>query len=453
MMGRARIEVGGRTFITTLQTLEKGGKGSNLYQTVYPTGQGFFDRDCDMFSILLNMLRTGVVHPKPDSSTMDRLIDEAEYYGIAEFLKSADGRAPLDGLDLEKAKPITTNGIDIPSAIATGADGSLWVGHGSKITAYNWALRKQKTTLTEFTSIEAFHRVSDNLAACGASDLPGLHLYDVVNGVHTKRVVWTDANDPRVYNPVVKAISSNESSIFASFESGQRLDNTVTIVDKETSQITRELGRQNGSSSHTKAATKLQWMPARGLLLVGSVQGGSFGFSGYMRLWDVRAEKVVWDWKEPNFQKGGRVAEQDMFSDMVVDEDLGAIFKVSVLSGALSLADLRHLDTQDPWLELVENSEVPEKPTVPGANKKLVTYNKQVYVSRGADVEVWAEVPLAESFKKQEEKEYWETSFGRSTLEYPRYSGQEVTCMRTGGNRLFVTRKDFQGVEVWETHR
>jgi len=143
--------------------------------------------------------------------------------------------------------------------------------------------------------------------------------------------------------------------------------------------VVREIGRQNGQASHTKSATKLQWLPSKNLLFVGSVQGGSFGFSGYMRLWDLRADKIVWNWKEPNFQKvtRGGVDQQDCFADLTVDEDLGAIFKIGVQSGALYLADLRNLDAQDPWLELVETTP-PEKMTS-GANKKLLTYNQQVH--------------------------------------------------------------------------
>lgn len=448
--GRARIEVGGRVFVTTMQTLEKAGKDSHLYQTVNPTGQGWFDRDPDLFNSLLNLLRTGVLHPKPD--TLDRLIDEAAFYGLESCLRDAHGRGPLTGIDLEKAKPIIPTGIDVPRSLAAGEDGSLWLGHGCKITVYDWALRKQGTTLTELGAVEHLHRLDDRLVACGASDLPGLHIYDVTKCVHERTTTWTDANDPRVYNAVVHAIASNHDSVFASFESGQQLDNTILVLDKATSQATREIGRQNGQAAHTKCATKLQWLPEKQLLFVGSVQGGSFGFSGYMRLWDLRSDKIVWDWKEPNFQKVTRgVDQQDCFADMTVDETLGAIFKVGVQSGTVSLADLRNLDTQDPWLELVEA--VPLGKMVSGANKKVVSYNKQVFVSRGADVEVWSEVPLVESFREKEEKEYWESSFRRNFLEHRRHPGQEVTGMVAGGDRLFVSRKDFQGIEVWETRK
>lgn len=450
MQGRARIEVGGRVFVTTMHTVEKAGKDSHLYQTVNPTGQGWFDRDPDLFHILLNVLRTGVLYPNPDTSAaFSRLIDEATFYGIESYLRNSQGRASLNGLDLEKAKPIIPTGIDVPRTLAAAADGSVWVGHGCKITVYDWALRKQRTTLTELGAVEVLHRLDENTVACGASDLPGLHLYDVTRGVHSRTTMWTDANDPRVYNAVVNAIASNDSSVFASFESGQQLDNTVLMVDKATSQVVREIGRQNGQAAHTKAATHLQWLPGKSLLFVGSVQGGSFGFSGYMRLWDLRSDKIVWDWKEPNFQK--LTQPQDCFADMTVDEELGAIFKVGVQSGAVSLADLRNLDTVDPWLELVET--VPLEKSVSGANKKLVSYNKQVFLSRGADVEVWSEVPLAESFRQKEEKEYWESSFRRNCLEHRRHPGQEVTQIVAGGDRLFVARKDFQGIEVWETRK
>jgi hypothetical protein len=461
---KVQIDVGGTLFTTTLDTLQSAGKDSKLYRQAWGRGGGdspaeeedcFFDRDPETFKVLLNLLRTGKVNTAGfDGYTRDKVIEEATYYGLLEKLKNAMAPAQLNGLDLQKAKAVIPNGIDIPTALAAGGsaateDGSLWVAHGSKITVYDWALRKQKTTLTEFSSIEILNRMSDTLVAAGASDMPGLHIYDPINGMHKKSVIWTDENDPRVYNPVVRAIASNDSSVFASFESGQKLDNALAIIDKTTLQITREFGRQNGATAHAKASTKLQWLASKSLLLVASVQGGSFGYAGYMRLWDIRSEKLVWDWKEPNFQSA-RAVDHEMFSDMTADEGLQAIFKVSITSGSVSMADLRHLETKDPWIPLLDTNPVLEK-APGGADNKLCTYNKQLYLSRGADVEVWSEIPLAESFKDPDEKEYWDTSFRRNLLENSRHGAQEVTQMVAAADRLFITRKHLQGVEVWET--
>ena len=133
---------------------------------------------------------------------------------------------------------------------------------------------KQKTTLTAFSLAHVLHRVTNYLVAAGALDVPGLHFYDPVRGVHIKSLIWTDSQDPRVYSPVVRAITANETSLFASFESGQKLDNTLVSVDKNTLQITREFGRQSGGTAQSRAGTKLQWLHSKNLLLVGSVQGG-----------------------------------------------------------------------------------------------------------------------------------------------------------------------------------
>ena len=84
--GRARIEVGGRVFVTTMQTMEKAGTDSHLYQTVNPTGQGWFDRDPELFNTLLNVLRTGVKPPEIGSL----IIDEAAFYGVEHALQVAN---------------------------------------------------------------------------------------------------------------------------------------------------------------------------------------------------------------------------------------------------------------------------------------------------------------------------------------------------------------------------
>ncbi|KAL2635511.1 hypothetical protein R1flu_006990 [Riccia fluitans] len=451
---RVKLNVGGRVFETFFGTLTVAGKGSNLVKTVSSAAENsevFFDRDPEIFSILLNFLRYGAIDQAFDRSTIDKLIREAIFYGMLDQLKELLRPNALDGIDVEKVKPIVPNGFDFPSALAAGSDSSLWVGHGSKVTVFDWAQRKGQTTVTELSTVKSLHRISETHAAVGADDFPGLHIYDFMSGVHSKSMTWVDNADPRVYSPGVMAVTSNDKQIFASFESGQKLDNVILIVDKDKYDIQRELARQNGNTGHSKSATKLQWLPEKNLLLVGASHGGAFGYSGYIRLWDIRTDKQVWDWQEPNY-KNPRVEQRDVFADMVASEELSGIFKVSISSGAIAMADLRHLDATDPWLTLAETN--PEMEAVEGGEDlKLLTYNKQLYVSRGGNLEVWSEVPLADSFKDLTEKEYWETSFRRNYVDYRRHMADPITQLAVGGDRLFAARKEHQTVEVWETRR
>ncbi|GLJ38904.1 hypothetical protein SUGI_0793050 [Cryptomeria japonica] len=454
---RVRINVGGKIFESTTSTLQSAGKSSLLARSApslpSDSAEIFFDRDPRPFALLLALLRTGKLPGASKSFDLDALVEEAEYYGILDLLKAAMVPSTLDGLDIDRVQMLVSNGRDFPSALSAGADGSLWVGHGGKITAYDWALRKQTTTLTELYEVDSLHRISESRAAVGSKDFPGLHIYDTMNGTHVKSIAWSDRNDTRIYRTCVQSVTSSGSAIFASFETGQHTDNTILMVDKENLQIVKEIGRENGRSAHSKVATKLLYLGSKDLLMATGVHGGTFGYSSYIRLWDVRADKIVWEWKEPNSNADPRVMERDSFADVTFNEDLAGIFKVSVMTGKLAMADLRHLNSQDPWMHMTETN--PALAVNEGRpDTKLLGYGKQIFCSRGGDLEVWSEVPLAAASAGLNEKEYWETSFRRNFIEHGRrHTGQEVMALAGGGDRLFVARAEMQGVEVWETHR
>ncbi|MCO5559338.1 hypothetical protein L7F22_012935 [Adiantum nelumboides] len=452
---RVTISVSGQVFETTVATLQSGGHGSLLARSapVLPSDSSeiFFDRDPSTFKILLNLLRTRKL---PSSFDKDALIEEATFYGLLRIVKEAFTPDYLDGIDLQRETNLLPTGRDYPAALCASPDGSILVSHGSKITSFDWALRRHRTTLTEFNTIESLHRLSDSHVACGAGDLPGLHIYDTVHGRHAKSLVWSDTNDTRVYNACARAICSNSTTLFAAFENGHKLENTVQLIDRLTLQVTGELARQNGNASHLKVATKLHWLSTYNWLMTVGVHGGAFGYSGYIRLWDVRQKKHVWEWREPNVQgMDPRLVERDSFADIAVDEEHAGIFKVSLESGNIAMADMRHLKAQDPWMTLTEVNPamvIKEK----GVNSKILCYNKQIFCTRASDLEVWSEVPLAGTEVDLADREYWETSFRRNFVEHSRrHGGHEITNLDAGGQRLFVARKQMQGVEVWETRR
>eukprot|EP00249_Psilotum_nudum_P017680 c26438_g1_i1 orf=319-1764(-) len=455
--GRVRINVGGTVFETTSATLQNAGPSSLLVKSlpanVSDHDEIFFDRDPDTFKILLGILRTGKLTLEGPSLDKNNLIEEANYYGIVDSLAAAMAPRPLDGIDLQRSGNVFLSGRDPPSALCSATDGSLWVGHGSKISVFDWALRKQRTTLTQFNTVDSLHRLSESHVAAGAVDFPGMHIYDVYNGTHSKSLIWSDKNDTRVYKPSVHSICSSPTTLFASFENGQKMENTILLIDRVTLQVAGEVARQNGNSGHSKVATKLQWLPSYNLLMAIGIEGGAFGFSGYIRLWDLRQNNYIWEWKEPNILGDPRTVERDSFSDVTADDSHAGIFKVSVGTGNISMADLRHLKVQGPWIILTETN--PKLAVATGGiDNKLLSYNKQLYCSHGGDLEVWSELPMASACLDLAEKEYWETSFRRNFVEHSRrHGGHEITHMEAGGNRLFVARKEMQGVEVWETAR
>lgn len=452
---RIRLNVGGTRFETNTETLQSAGEGSLLAQIAEDAfrekrDEVFLDRDPDLFRALVFLLRSRRLPPNlaPDLD-LDLLILEASHYGMLKLFQSSISPPPLDGLDIDKVKALLSNGRDFPSAISVSPeDGSICLGHGNKVTLYDWALRRCRTTLTELSTIESLHMLSDAHVALGAADMPGLHVYDVVGSKHKKSFMWTDAQDPRVYNPSVHAIASSASTIFASFSSAKGGDNTIAFVDPERLEVVEDMGRQRGLS--TMASSKLEWMNKRGLLVAGSTAGGAFGHTGHLRLFDVRSKEQIWEWKEPNMTL--RAQEKDSFADWATSEELDVIFKIGVTSGQLELLDLRMMKEgeQDPWMPMEETRPGLQKGEG-GASNLLTVCGKQVFCSRGGDLEVWAEVPV----RLEPDEEYWETSFRRNYVDQRRNMGEgyAISAMATGGNRLFVARKELQGVEVWETRR
>lgn len=450
---QVKLNVGGVWFETNTGTLQAAGEGSLLAKMAEDAfrekrGEFFLDRDPDLFRALLSVLRSKRLPPLPKDLDVNLLILEATHYGMLQILQSSLAPNPLDGLDLEKSRALLSNGRDLPCAISVvPADGSLCLSHGSKVTLYDWALRRSSTILTELSAVKSLHMLSASLVAMGDPDMPALHVYDVMRGKHKKSLVWTDALDPRNHNPSVHAITSSSSTIFASFSSARSGDNTIAFVDPEQLEVVDDVGRQKGHSG--VVPDKLQCMEKYGLLVAGSTVPGSVGHAGHLRLFDVRNKEQIWEWKEPNLTL--RAQDKDSFADWAASEDLNGIFKIGVASGDLEFLDLRMLKEEpDPWMIMEEPRPGLDKGEG-GTSNLLAVNGRQVFCSRGGDLEVWAEVPL----QLGPEEKYWETAFRRNFVDQRRSmgSGYGIKAMAIGGNRLFVIRKELQGVDVWETQR
>eukprot|EP01018_Ginkgo_biloba_P034543 Gb_35425 [translate_table: standard] len=446
--GRIKINVGGRLFETTQETLRLSGSGSFLADLVHRSVATpvFIDRDPDLFSILLAVIRTGNLPATSEEDfSADEIIEEARFYGMEAAIEAAMAPPSLEGIDMEKARQIVPNGGDFPSVLAAGSDGSVWVGHGNKITVYDWALRGQGSILTEFNTIDSLHRFSPTLAAVGSVDFAGLHIYNAVEGRHEKSLVWTDVQDPRVYDTSVQGICSSTDHLIVSFESRHR-ENTMLIVDKQTLEVVCEIGRQKGNFARDMAADKLEWLPQHNLLLSSRVHGSTFGYCGYMRLWDVRSGTVVWEQNEPSLSRWTQ--QVDSFADVVANEELLGIFKVCLKSGDVAMVDMRQLNVEDPWMVLEESNPSLAKGEG-GEGNKLSSYGKQMFCSRGGDIEVWSKAPL---LGVEEGEIHLGTSPFRRNFVSCAMQGV-VTQMEVGGDRMFVGRKENDVIEVWESKR
>uniref|UniRef100_A0A0D6QUB3 BTB domain-containing protein n=1 Tax=Araucaria cunninghamii TaxID=56994 RepID=A0A0D6QUB3_ARACU len=441
------INVGGTVFHTSASALRRADPGSILANLThsFPAARKheespfFFDRDPDLFAALLSILRTSKL-PSNNRQffSVDDLILEAQHYGATAAVKSALASPSLDGLDLVRKSVVASGGRQAPSALSTDGDGSLVFSHGSKISVYDWALRKRSVVLTHFNCIDALTRISPSIAVAGAVDFPGLHVYDLRRKTHRETVRWeAESREIRLHDPTVQAaaFSPSNNAIFASFESGRKNAHTIMLIDGGTFRPVMELGRRIGVDADFPAR-KLEWVDTHNILMSSSVNSGPFGYRGEVKLWDVKSHKIVWEWQGsnpgPQHAKNDPLAP-DCFADVTVGEEFGAIFKVGARNGGLFMADLRQLDAG--WVALGDSNPGPG-----GAQNKVLTYGKQVFVSRDGSLEAWCEVGSREQGK-----------ILRKNFVGSEQGGERITGMVAGGNRVFVARKGLQGVEVWES--
>ncbi|KAK9266781.1 hypothetical protein L1049_025361 [Liquidambar formosana] len=170
--------------------------------------------------------------------------------------------------------------------------------------------------------------------------------------------------------------------------------------------------------------------------------GSHSGPSGVMdniKLWDIRSGKAVWELKE----------KIDCFSDVTVSDNLSAIFKVGVNFGEVFFADLRNLGAENPWVCLGDKRKVVNGKKE-GVGCKIESHGNQVSCSKGGDLELWSEVLINSSRKSEDGLE--DRVFRRNLMGIVKdIGGSRITHMGFGGNKMFVTRKDQQSVEVWQS--
>lgn len=448
---RIKLNVGGKLFETTVATIRSGGPDSLLEAlSNRPTNDQdpvFIDRDPEIFSVLLSLLRSNRLPSTASRFTKQELADEAVYYGIESQLKAAMSPPPFTGIDASIVTTIRPASDGFPSAFTAGDDGSLWIAHGGQISNYDWTLLHTGSMRTHLEVITSIRRVYPEIAAVGSDTAAGLHFYDFSGGRNIGSIHWTDPSDPRIYKARVNAIADSSSSVFASFDCPHN-ENSILVIDKSTLQIQSEFGRQRGSSAKNLVPGKLTWLPETGLLFGSSVNCGAFGYSGYIRLWDPRSGNVVWETNEPGSGRSSRYG--DSFADVDVDEEESTMFKVCSKSGDLAMADLRKLG-DDPWVYMQDkNPSMMNNESRGGGHCLIHCYRKQVFVGREGGLEVWSTVP--------DRKVCTEIENGVSEGLYRRNFVDKVEDLERGviekieggGDRLFVSRQDVEGIEVWE---
>lgn len=393
----------------------------------------FIDRDPELFSLILSLLRTGNLPSKAKAFDLQDLIIESRFYGVETLLiNSLSNPSQFEPFNLHKSLLLPLNGRDSPSALAATAFGALHVAHGSKITSFDWSLRRKSTLLTHFTAVDSLLALSPSLVAAGANDFSGLQILDLEKGRVRETLHWENVTKS---GSTVQAIGSSPEQMFVSFESSRRNSNSIMVYDVQSLAPVTEIGHNEIFGADIDSAipaTKLQWVESCKLLMASGSHSGPSGVSGNMRLWDVRSGNVVWEVSE----------KVDCFADVAVCDGLSVIFKVGVNSGEASYVDLRKLSSggESTWVCLGDKRKVLNGKKE-GFGCKIQTQGNQVFCTKGGDVELWSEVVLngGRIFKKN--------LMGRLRD----MGGAKVTNLAFGGSTMFLTRKDHQSVEVWQS--
>lgn len=430
------IDVGGQLFQTTKQTLTSAGP-KTFFSTISQTSSPytpFIDRDPEIFSLLLSLLRTGNLPSKAKSFDLQDLIIESKFYGIENLLiNSLSNPSQFEPFNLQNSLQLPLNGRDSPSTVATTPYGSLHVAHGSKITTFDWSLRRKSTILTHFTAVDSLLALSPSLAAAGANDFSGLQILDLENGYVKDTLNWENVTKS---GSTVQAIGSSPENMFVSFESSRRNSNSIVVYDLHSLRPVTEIAHNEIYGADIDSAipaTKLQWIESHNLLMASGSHSGPSGVSGNVRLWDVRSGNVVWEISE----------KVDCFADVAVSDSLDAMFKVGVNSGEAFYMDLKNLSSEkNAWVCLGDKRKVLNGKKE-GFGCKIETQGNQVFCTKGGDVELWSEIIMGSSNNRIFKKNL----MGR----VQDMGGAKITNLAFGGSRMFLTRKDLQCVEVWQS--
>lgn len=438
------IDVGGQLFQTTKQTLTLAGANtlfSNLFDSYDQIP--FIDRDPELFSILLSLLRTGNLPSKAKSFDIQDIIFEAQFYGIEHLLvQSHANPSQFQAFNLEKSMILPLAGRDSPSVIATTPYGSVHVAHGSKITSFDWSLQRKSTNLTQFAAIDSLLSLSSNVVAAGATDFSGLQIVDLDMGFVRQTLNWENMTNS---SSTVQAIEKSPEFLFTSFESGRRTSNSIMVYDiNDGFRVASEIARNEIFGSDLDSAipsTQLKWISSLNLLMASGSHSGPLGVSGNIKLWDIRSGDIVWEIKE----------KTDCFSDIAVSEPLSAVFKIGINSGEVSYIDFRHIDSNKSWNSL-GGMKKPINGKKEGLGCKIESHGNQVFCSKEGELEVLSEVLMGGSKKDKDGKD--ERVFRKNLLGRAKdMGGNRVTNLGFSGSKMFVTRKDQQCVEVWDSSR
>ncbi|KAG9159330.1 hypothetical protein Leryth_017960 [Lithospermum erythrorhizon] len=300
--------------------------------------------------------------------------------------------------------------------------------------------QKKKTILTHFTAIDSLLSLNPKMVAAGATDYSGLQIIDLDKGYVKETLNWENVTRS---GSTVQGLGSSPEYLFASFESGRRNSNCIMVYDiRDDFRPVTMVGHYEIFGADLDSAipaTKLRWISSHNLLMASGSHSGPSGVTGSIKFWDIRSGNIVSELKE----------KVDCFADVTVSDDLSAIFKVGVNSGEVFYTDLRSIGTEMQWICLGDERKVLNGKKE-GFGSKIESHGNQIFCSKGGNIELWSEVMLGCSKKSRdghEDRVFRKNLMGRAKD----MDGARVSHLDFGGNKMFVTRKDQEYVEVWQS--
>lgn len=169
---------------------------------------------------------------------------------------------------------------------------------------------------------------------------------------------------------------------------------------------------------------------------------GPSGVSGNIKFYDIRTGNVALELKE----------KVDCFADVTASNVLSSMFKIGVSTGEVFMADLRTIGAENSWFCLGDDGKKVVNGKKEGSGCRVESHGSQVLCSKGGELQLWSEV-LIDSRRTRDDglgdRIFRKNLIGRAKD----MGGNRINNLCFGGNKMFVTRKDQQCVEVWNSSK
>jgi hypothetical protein len=439
--GRVRLNVGGRVFETTADTLAAAGRDTMLgamldasWNVPGDQAEYFIDRDPACFAVLLDLLRTGGLHVPPHIPETV-LCREALYYGLLDRVRAARW-GDLDGDRLRLASSVPGRAPGDGVAVRAAPDGGCCVAHGGAVRVYNWMLEERRPVhlghapvndaayLDASTLLVAARERSGSRSGSGSGS-GGVAAFSALTGELRHRYRLAHDRQPRPFTPGALAFD-NDSTIFASCK-GRLNEYGIGAWDRATGGQTDFFYEPPGCALGD--ADRLQWLDGTGTLMAATMFPRTD--SSFVSLLDFRGRKsVAWSWSDVGTPAS---LEDKRAVHAVVLEDGRSVCVVNQYDD-LGFLDLRSSAGGVRWrsrskLRSGKKKVRAEETCYP----KLATHGGQLFASTSDGISVFSGPDHALT----------------STLRAS--DGGAICDFSIGGDRLFALHNEENVFDVWET--